>query len=157
MKRSSNIFLNKLEYWWGLFIYKPHSSEIYWEKILSTLTIVVVLVFLIYISRSDEKKLASERRKYERFTIGITTDYHNNIRSSYTDIDFKFFVGNKQYKGSGYVPWLHNNVQKIDGRYYVKFASNNPMNAEILFKNPVPDSVLEAPDSGWAYMPGYPK
>jgi hypothetical protein len=142
--------------WWHFFIYKPDSKDLYWEKILSSCFVIVLFFALMFYGNNREKERAIERKTHSRFTIGVTTDYHNNIRSSYTDVDFRYYVGHQKYTGSGSVPWLSNNVKKVKGRYYVQFASNNPINSKILFEYPVPDSILHSPDSGWTYMPGYP-
>ena len=156
MIRSNNIIKSTLLKWWQFFIYKPDSKNIYWEKIISSIVVLVGLVVLVFISVKNTNELDNKRKIHGRYTIGITTDYANNIRSSYTNIYFNYSVKQSILKGCSDYPYdWHNDINKEGGRYYVQFASNNPSNSEMLFEYPVPDSIKFAPDSGWSYMPGY--
>lgn len=76
---------------WHFFIYKPGGKNIYWEKIISS--VVVILGFIAWIFYNERKleKLRIERETFGRYAIGITTGLHKNIRRS-RSVDYMFKV-----------------------------------------------------------------
>jgi hypothetical protein len=151
MKKDNSKVKDALIGWWHFFIYKPGSKNIYWEKIISSSVVISGFIIWIFFNQSNLDKLKRERDAFGRYTIGITSGSHKNIRGS-RSISYVFNVNGIEMSDSYTWNWP---VITQGGRYYVKFASNNPKNSEILFNYPVPDSIENAPDSGWANMPGY--
>ncbi len=145
-----------LKKWIDKFIYKPGTSDIYWEKIISSILVFSGFVFFAYFSHKRYNHLKGERAQFKKYVIGVTTAEHNNIKGPMV-VDYKYFYAGIEYSTSTSTKdWIWNKPNSHGGRYYVELAYNNPANAEISFKYPVPDSVTNAPDSGWEYMPGYP-
>lgn len=137
------------------FIYKPNSKDIYWEKIISSAVILgAFIICVIY----NNKRLAIRKKRrddFARFTIGVTTAEHNNIKGSMV-VDYDYgFAGSKFSADGSTQHWLFDKPKSPGGRYYVQMDYTDPSNVEIFFDHPVPDSVTQAPDSGWRYMPGY--
>lgn len=85
-----------------------------------------------------------------RFTIGLTTGTESASKMG-TYVVFKYRVGDIDYMGSkpleGYRP-----IAK-GGRYYVMFSVADPETENILWDQPVPDHITEAPPEGWAEIP----
>ncbi|MCC6835048.1 MAG: hypothetical protein IT213_08670 [Cytophagales bacterium] len=85
-----------------------------------------------------------------RFTIGLTTGTESASKMG-TYVVFKYRVGEIDYTGSrpleGYRP-----IAK-DGRYYVIFSIADPETENILWDQPVPDHIKEAPPEGWSEIP----
>lgn len=144
---------NTLLSWWHFFIYRPGSKNIYWEKIISSSIVIIGFVIWIFLSQKSLGKLKEERNAFGRYTIGITTGSHKNIRGSRA-IDYLFKVNGNEISDS--YSWNWPAITK-GGRYYIKFSSKDPSNSEILFDHPVPENIRNSPDSGWNYMPGYDK
>lgn len=138
---------------WKKLVYKPGSSEVYWEKLISSGVVIGSLIVFSIVKDNSIDNSKKQLDRLHRFSIGITTNYHNNVRSSYTNVDFEFKYLGATFKGTGHTPWLNNTVQKIGGRYYVKFSPADPTNVEILFDKPVPESILNAPDTAWLKIP----
>jgi hypothetical protein len=155
MTNKNNSIKTTLLRWWHFFIYKSNSKDVYWGKIIPSMVVLFGFAIFIFFNNKRVDKLTDERNQFERYTIGITTAGHNNIKGSLV-IDYRFRFLNSEYSNSNATKsWLIDKPIVQGGRYYVQFAYNNPTNAEILFKYPVPDSIINAPDRGWVYMPGY--
>lgn len=155
MTNQNNIIKATLLRWWHLFIYKPNTKEIYWGKIIPSIVVLLGFGIFIFLNNKRIDKLTDERNQSARYTIGITTAGHNNIKGSLV-IDYRFhFLGSDYTNSNTTKSWLINKPITQGGRYYIQFAYNNPSNAEMLFQYPVPDSIVNAPDSGWTHLPGY--
>ena len=149
--------MNILKKWIYFFIYKPNSKNIYWEKIISSF--VVLAAFFVFILYNNKRlaRLQKERDDFGRFTIGVTTAEHNNVKGSMV-VDYDYFFAQSKLSASGSTQhWLFNKPKTPGGRYYVQLDYTDPSNVEIFFDHPVPDSITDVPDSGWTYMPSYKK
>ena len=142
--------------WIDLFIYKPNSKEIYWQKIYTIAGAIIILFMIVYYDNIRLANRKKERQDFTRYSIGITTAEHNNVKGSMV-VDYDYFFAGSKYSNSNTAHWLFGKPNTHGGRYYVVFASLKPTNVVILWQYPVPDSVNVAPDSGWEYMPGYEK
>lgn len=138
---------------WKKLVYKPGSSEVYWEKLISSGVVIGSLIVFSIVKNNSIDNSKKKLDRLHRFSIGTTTNYHNNIRSSHTAVYFEFRYLGTTFKGTGHTDWLDNKVQKIGGRYFVKFSPTDPTNMEILFDKPVPDDIFNAPDTAWSEIP----
>ncbi|HVY76242.1 MAG TPA: hypothetical protein VG890_15540 [Puia sp.] len=77
--------------WWHFFIYKPGGKNIYWEKIISSVVIILGFIAWFFYNERKLEKLRIERETFGRYTIGITTGSHKNIRGS-RSVDYMFKV-----------------------------------------------------------------
>jgi hypothetical protein len=149
--KSTNGIKNTLLSWWHFFIYKPDSKDIYWEKIISSLIVITGFFIWICFNQKDLKEFKEERDAFGRYTIGVTTGSHQNVRGSRV-IDYIFKANGLEISDSYSWNWP---VTAKGGRYYIKYSSKNPSNSEILFDHPMPADIISSPDSSWNYMPGY--
>jgi hypothetical protein len=141
--------------WIDKFIYKPGSTDIYWEKIISSIVVISGFVVFLVFNNKRLGRLKDERNRFRRYVIGVTTAEHNNIKGPMV-VEYEYsFAGVHYSTATSTKDWLWNKPNTHGGRYYVELAYNNPTNAEISFEYPVPDSVTNGPDSGWVTMPGY--
>jgi hypothetical protein len=141
--------------WLDGFIYKPDSKEIYWGKIIPSIVVLIGFAIWVRYVNTNVARRQKARDDFSRFTIGITTAQHNNVKGSMV-VDFDYSFAGAKFSHSGSTQdWLFNKPNTHGGRYYVHFDYTDPSNVQILFDHPVPDSVEVVPDSGWVYMPGY--
>jgi hypothetical protein len=141
--------------WIDLLIYKPNTKEIYWNKIVTIVASITVFFVFVHFDNIRIAKLRKERESFRRYTIGVTTAEHNNVKGSMVvEYDY-YFAGSKYSHSNTTKNWLFDKPNTHGGRYYVVFASNHPTNVVMLFKYPVPEYIGEAPDSGWVNMPGF--
>lgn len=81
-----------------------------------------------------------------RYTIGVTTGRDGKF------IKYKFQVSGIEYEGEGAV--LKYSPIEREGRYLVKFLPSDDVSmSEILWEEPVPESLLKAPEEGWTEIP----
>lgn len=111
-------------------------------------TILIILVIIFIFSGFLELDTRTEIKEYGRYTIGYTTQvfYKKGVRW----IRYVYYVGGVKYQSN---TGLSRNVVYPNGRYYVHFSSKNPKNEKFLDKRPVPESIREVPDDGWATIP----
>jgi len=137
---------------WHRFLYKPNTKTIHWDKVISTFVVLTgFIIFTTYNQKRINKKEAL-RNASPRYTIGNVTATNNNLRGSRT-VDYYYHV-----LGKGYEKWNHYSKLSFDinaygGRYFVKFYSEDPSNAIMLFKCPVPENIKLAPWGGWDKLP----
>jgi hypothetical protein len=60
-------------------------------------------------------------------------------------------VNNKSYENNASVG--KDTIDVNSGRYFVKFLPSEPTVNRILWDQPVPDYIMEAPIEGWTEMP----
>ncbi|SRR6266496_3370647 len=144
--------MNILKKWWWLFIYKPGTKKLYWEKIISSIAVLIAFGIWGYFNQTKVNQLRKQRNTYTKYTIGTTTGSYNNVKG-HRYIHYRYFIHREKFSDSGDWPWLDNSVTTRGGRYFVKLDSTNYSNVEILFRCPVPDYIHEAPDSGWNKLP----
>ncbi|HKB43383.1 MAG TPA: hypothetical protein VKC90_03305 [Chitinophagaceae bacterium] len=141
-----------LKKWWYLFIYKPKTKKLYWEKIISSIIVLVAFAIWGYFNQTKTNRLKKQRNKYAKYTIGITNGSFNNVKGG-RKIHYKYKIEGDEYSERNYWPWLNNSVVTTGGRYFVKFDSTNASNAEMLFRCPVPENIQDAPKNGWNDKP----
>lgn len=143
--------------WVNKFIYKPNSNEIYWGKIIPSFAVIFGFSVVVHFTNIRVRNQKKERDAFKRYTIGTTITDHNNIKGGMV-VDYEYFFDRSKYvKSISTSKWLIDRPNTHGARYYVRFAYTDPSNAEMLFNRPVPDSIINSPDSGWAYMLGYEK
>lgn len=81
-----------------------------------------------------------------RYTIGVTTGRDGKF------VKYKFQVSGIEYESKGAV--LKYSPIERGGRYLVKFLPSDDISmSEILWEEPVPESLLKAPEEGWTKIP----
>ena len=146
-----------LKKWIARFFFKPNSREIYWGKVIPSFLVVAGFITVVYFNNTRLQRLRDERNRFKRYIVGVTTAEHNNIKGDLV-VDYNYSFAGRQYSNLGSTKkWIWGKPNTHGGRYYVQLAYTNPSNAEIFFDYPVPDSIKNCPDSGWAYLPGYEK
>jgi hypothetical protein len=135
-------------------LYKKGTNKIDPAKILVTLLFIMMLVFIGLCNRSKRLHADEEREKSHRYTIGITGNIYNNLKSSTPNVKYNYEVDFIKYAGSESI-YKHNegNVVSNGGRYFVEFSSINPGNSKLLLDYPVPITIEKAPILGWDSMP----
>lgn len=136
---------------WHLYIYKPGTKKIYWEKIISSTVVVVSFLIWAYFNQIRVNKLKAELNRHGKYTVGITTASYKNVKGS-RYIHYKYSILGKEYKNSKQWPFIDNSVYTKGGYYLVKFDSTNFTNAEIYFKCPV-SANIKPPEGGWIKRP----
>lgn len=109
-----------------------------------------VLVFVLLISwmgYMSYKKI--QLSKSHTYTIGFTVN-GRSTHKGYT-IDYYFMVHGKRYESSKYPE--NEFIKEKDGRYYLEFLPTDPSVNRILWDQPVPDHITEAPPEGWSKIP----
>ena len=141
---------------WRYIVYKPNGKSLNLWRITMTLAYIGLGVYAISQYFSDNR-LQAERDNNPRYTVGTTTDYYTSKRRPFrsTNVNFIYSISGNKYSGLAVISWLgdRGSINKKGGRYFVKFASNNPSNAEILFDSPVPNYSTNIPDTGWVEIP----
>lgn len=138
---------------------KEGTNEIHWGKVISSLIVVLALVTFGIYKNADLKKKAKERFEYRRYTIGITGEWRHNLKSSQPTVKYYYTVLGKDYQGLEHIGATYEKtVIANGGRYWVEFSYKDPSNSKLLLGQPVPNSIRNAPDSGWAdiIVPRYP-
>jgi hypothetical protein len=87
-----------------------------------------------------------------RYTVATTTGKIQNPRT-HGEIEYQFSVDYKIYRSTA-AALDNKGIVYPNGRYYLRFPYKTPGAAEILWDQPVPDSVKEVPFSGWKEIPG---
>ena len=136
--------------------YKDGTKKIHWGKTLISIFALLLLVVYIFYAKNKNKIEKNELAQHKMYTIGITGKKYQNFRSSQPAVKFFYTVNKVEY--SNFESIGASDESKVipnGGRYYVEFSSQKPDNSRLLFNNPVSDSVINIPDSGWKYIPGY--
>ena len=138
------------------FFYKPGTTQIHKEKIISTIILLLgFIAFIVYRSFKNEK-LQIDRKENARYTIGMTIKQGKNFRLPNPFVVYSFNLGAQSFEKTETIPdYLQGKIVTSGGRYYVQLSSKNPNNCKLLLEYPVPDSIDIAPSEGWDYMPGY--
>jgi hypothetical protein len=138
--------------------YKPGTTKLNKERILSTIVFIVILIIIGLFNKNNNLKSDLDRRTNPKYTIGSTLRQYKNFRSPNPSVKYRIEVDNKELEEFEEIPdFLNGKIIIEGGRYYVQLSSKNPSNCKLLLEYPVPDSISEAPDHGWVYMPGYGK
>lgn len=109
-----------------------------------------ILIFVLLISwmgYMSYKKI--QLSKDHRYTVGHTMN-GRSTHKGYT-IDYYFIVSEKRYEASRYPE--NKVINERDGRYFLEFLPSDPTVNRILWDQPVPDHITEAPPEGWAEIP----
>ncbi|MCE7864794.1 MAG: hypothetical protein DYG99_14740 [Bacteroidetes bacterium CHB5] len=114
-------------------------------KKIGTIILFVVLVASLLTGLSNEIQLSLNYS----YTVGTTIGYRKTSKG--TLIDYKISVNNIEYDGTR--DMLKYNPNTKGGRYYVKFLPSDPTINRILWDQPVPDHITEAPPDGWSEIP----
>ena len=97
-----------LKKWIYFFIYKPNSKDIYWEKIISTFVVLAAFFIVVKYNNKRLARLKKKRDDFARYTIGITTAEHNNIKGSMV-VDYDYFFARSKLSANGStMDWLFN-------------------------------------------------
>ena len=134
------------------FLLKPNTNDIYWEKIISNFVVIVGLIIFATYNQIKINKKEALRNASPRYTIGNVTATNNNVRGSRT-VDYYYHVLGKMYENWNHHSTFHFDINAYGGRYFVKFYSEDPSNAIMLFKCPVPENIKLAPWGGWDKLP----
>ena len=138
------------------FFYKPGTSEIHKEKLISACVITIALVGAVIYGRIRNPRLEKERNENARYTIGITLKKYTTSKSPNSSVKYKCWLDYQIIKDFEEIPYyLKGKIVVPQGRYFVQYDSTNLYNRKLLLDCPVPDSITDVPDSGWLYMPGY--
>ncbi|QLH31493.1 MAG: hypothetical protein HWD62_02750 [Cyclobacteriaceae bacterium] len=105
---------------------------------------VLVVVILAPIVFAVNKDLS--RKFNAKYTIGVTTGSEGGGWVGYS-----YIVNDVGYDGTRRS--LKFSPDKRGGRYYVEFSSKSPGISTILWDQPVPDRITEAPPEGWSAIP----
>jgi len=135
---------------------KDGTREWHKGKIMSS--IVVVLAFIVFVFYNSRRLKGNEadRKANLTYTIGVTGKTHHNIKSSKPTVEYAYKVKGVEYSGNEHIDaQFEKTVVTNGGRYYVEFSSKNPSNGKLLLDYPVPDTVTNAAEDGWTYIPGY--
>ena len=115
---------------------------------------VAVIIGAYFVKlRTEEKE--DILRKHGRYTVGETTGWGKNIRSSNYFIKYKYKVNGWSFEKSMTVDNLKDFITS-EGRYIVCFLPQKPTESEILIDMPVvyvPYYV--GTDSGWKEVPDF--
>lgn len=85
-----------------------------------------------------------------KYTIGYLTGSSLTVGSGWT-LEYDFTVNGVVYKGSR---WEEDNMNtNIGARYLVRYDSTAPKWHQIDYEAPVPDSIRQAPRTGWRWRP----
>jgi hypothetical protein len=118
------------------------------DKIIVIVAILFVLsLIFIFIKTSviDPSRLVKEHR----YTIAKITKVEAIVDGGLF-ADFTFRINNKCFQGGADL----GHIKVIEGdRYFLKYYTKNPNNCYILFENPVPLELKEAPPEGWITLP----
>jgi len=122
------------------------------KKIFDNIFVLIAILFvsfLIFIfvktSITDPCGLARDHR----FTIAKITEIKAIVDGGLF-ADFTFKIKNEYFKGGADLGYIKVEVGDI---YFLKYNTKNPNNCYILFDNPVPSELKEAPTDGWANIP----
>ncbi len=109
--------------------------------ILLFVTIILIAGKLIV----NNKKIVSD----SKYTIGLVTEFDTRGFSYFYYFDY--IVNGIQYSGLA-TPHSYKPSQVMGKRFYVRYYPPDPDNSEILFDQPVSDSI-HAPPDGWEELP----
>jgi hypothetical protein len=98
-----------LRKWWHLFIYKPGTKKLYWEKIISSIVVLSAFAIWGYFNQTKVNRLKSQREKYGKYIIGITDGSYNNVKGG-RKIHYKYEINGQEYTERNYWPQLDNSV-----------------------------------------------
>jgi hypothetical protein len=104
------------------------------------LIVVLIVPVIFLLSRNINRKYNA------KYTIGITTGSEGGGW-----VGYNYRVNNLEYNGSR--ESLKFYPTKKGGRYYVEFSSKSHDVSVILWDQPVPDHINEAPLEGWEDIP----
>lgn len=105
---------------------------------------VLIAVILTPIVIAVNRNLS--RKNNAKYTIGVTTGSEGGGWVGYT-----YIVSDVEYDGTERS--LKFSPDKKGGRYYVQFSSKSPDISTIIWDQPVPDHITEAPPDGWLEIP----
>ncbi|HUC82420.1 MAG TPA: hypothetical protein VMR70_16055 [Flavisolibacter sp.] len=135
---------------------KDGTKEWHKGKIISSIIVVLALAVFAFYNNRRLKESAAERKANLTYTIGVTGKTHHNIKSSKPTVEYNYHVNSVEYSGNQDIDaQFENSVVANGGKYYVEFSSKNPSNSKLLLGYAVPDTVTNAAQGGWTYMPGY--
>ena len=98
-------------------------------------------------------RLKRERDARGAYVIGTAVAEDNDLKGTLI-LDYTYSFGGKQYSNSMTTDkWLNDKSAARLRRFYVRVASADPANAELLLDRPVPEGVSASPDSGWKRLP----
>lgn len=107
------------------------------------LFVAFVAMYFYYFQKADD---VHTRGKY---TIGYTHGSHWTLKSG-RQVDYHFSVDESLYKGGDdELPGM----ERVNGRYLIKYDSINPKWNAIYFAVPVPANLEQAPPHGWSVPP----
>ena len=90
--------------------------------------------------------------KPARYTIATVKRYYRHRLSR--KCVYVYRVDKKNYEGDATDREDFGEGTVLGGRYYLKFAVEDPDNCELYQNKPVPDSIKTAPSEGWLKIPG---
>lgn len=105
-----------------------------------SLIFILLIPVVLAVTRNLSRKLNA------KYTIGITTASEGGGW-----VGYKYFINGVEFDGTQ--KSLKFSPDKNKGRYYVQFSSKSPDVSTILWDQPVPDHITEAPPEGWAEIP----
>ena len=136
------------------FGWMPHPlTQLYWKNAFWGFLITSGALALPFFSYKKMDRLKREREARGAFVIGTAVAEDNDLKGTLI-VDYTYSFAGKQYSNS--MPtdkWLNEKPAARPRRFYVRVASSDPGNAELLLDQPVPEAVGECPDSGWMKLP----
>lgn len=87
-----------------------------------------------------------------RYTIATVKRYYRHRLSK--KCVYVYHVDKKNYEGDATDREDFGEGTVLGGRYYLKFAIEDPDNCELYQNKPVPHSIKTAPPEGWLKIPG---
>lgn len=114
---------------------------------LFLLSLLILMIFSIIKTNYSSSALEKNHRYTIAYGNGISYgDGGTFFRAYYT-------VNGIRYNASIVVLPEDKNVYKF-GRYYMKYNPDDVGGLiDVLFESPVPDSIIQAPDTGWVEIP----
>lgn len=111
--------------------------------------IIILLLFILMalwiVNRTVYDRNVLE--KNHRYTIGTTATFI--FGDSSPAINVKYTVNGREYEALSIPEDI--NIVKEWSRYYMKYNPDDiGGDIDVLYENPVPDSIIQAPDTGWA-------
>ena len=135
---------------------KDGTREWHKGKIISSIVFVAVLFLIGLYGRERRIENSADRKANFTYTIGVTGKKHHNIKSSQPTVEYIYKVNGVEFSGNQHIDaQFEKSIVANGGKYYVEFSSKNPSNSKLLLDYAVPDTVSNAAQGGWSYMPGY--
>lgn len=129
-------------------------NQLYWKNAFWGFMITTAAVALPFYSYKKMDRLKREREARGAFVIGTAVAEDNDLKGTLI-VDYTYTFGRRLYSNS--MPtdqWLNERpATSRPRRFYVRVATSDPGNAELLLDRPVPDGLSRCPDSGWNHLP----